>query len=104
MSACRLTRDDTHIFAEPVDRTLYPEYYRAIKRPMDFGTIMARLRVRHLIVCHPLANGLLRMSSVRVQSNGYPSAAHLYRDIVRRISSLFAKAVAYVALMRVCRI
>ena len=28
--ACRLTRDDTHIFAEPVDRTLYPEYYRAI--------------------------------------------------------------------------
>ena len=69
---------------------------------MDFGTIMARLRVRPLIF-HPLAS-LLRMPSVRVQSNGYPSAAHLYRDIVRRISSLFAKAVAYVALMRVCRI
>ena len=32
------------IFSEPVSREDYPEYYTMIDKPMDFGTIVKRLR------------------------------------------------------------
>lgn len=35
---------DAYLFAEPVDRGIYPEYYEVIDNPMDLGTVMERLQ------------------------------------------------------------
>ena len=35
---------DAYLFAEPVDRGIYPEYYEVIDKPMDLGTVMERLQ------------------------------------------------------------
>ena len=32
------------LFNQPVDASLFPDYKKIIKRPMDLGTVMARLR------------------------------------------------------------
>ena len=35
---------DSWPFLEPVDRAKFPEYFRVIKKPMDFQTIRCKLR------------------------------------------------------------
>ena len=35
---------DSWPFLEPVDRSEFPEYFRVIKRPMDFQTMKNKLK------------------------------------------------------------
>ena len=35
---------DSWPFLDPVDRAKFPEYFRVVKRPMDFQTIRIKLR------------------------------------------------------------
>ena len=40
-----MKKDGAVEFNSPVDRELYPEYYQAIKKPMDLGSVLANLKV-----------------------------------------------------------
>ena len=38
-----MKKDGGYLFLEPVDRALYPEYFKVIKKPIDLGTILRRV-------------------------------------------------------------
>ena len=50
MGVCHVILDemkrhqDSWPFLEPVDRTTFPEYFKVIKKPMDFQTIKNKLK------------------------------------------------------------
>jgi hypothetical protein len=59
------------IFTAPVDTTLYPDYPRVVKQPMDMGTIRSRLERRQysnpqefcdVSACMPSSSAFLRVN------------------------------------------
>lgn len=86
---CRLDKDD--IFLEPVSRTIAPDYFDIIKKPVDWLTIGNRIQKHHYLSVEAFKVGGNDLSVCACMCSQWPCLLLLQEDI----RLVFANAVRY---------